>query len=90
MLDQMDAMSHDDVNTPYGHPAFVQMSADADSNTYQCQICSAQLSGRRTLYEHIRGTHLCVHVYECQYCGVAFKWRSGLKRHRIKCHMAPQ
>lgn len=64
-------------------------AAQVSDNIYQCHICAATLRGRRTLQEHIRGTHLCVHRYRCQYCGVTFKWRSGLKRHRTKCHLAP-
>lgn len=59
--------------------------ASSDDNLYSCHICEAKLRGRQTLYEHIRGTHLCAHIYRCPNCGLSFKWRSGLQRHRTRC-----
>lgn len=58
---------------------------NSDDNLYSCHICEAKLRGRQTLYEHIRGTHLCAHIYRCPNCGLSFKWRSGLQRHRTRC-----
>lgn len=59
--------------------------ANSDNNLYSCHICEAKLRGRQTLNEHIRGTHLCAHIYRCPNCGMSFKWRSGLQRHRSRC-----
>lgn len=59
--------------------------AGSDDNLYSCHICEEKLRGRQTLNEHIRGTHLCAHTYRCSTCGMSFKWRSGLQRHRSRC-----
>lgn len=66
-----------------------QSSKELADNNFKCDICFATLRSRRTLYEHIRGTHDCVQRYRCQHCDVTFKWRSGLQRHRPKCHLTP-
>ena len=53
-----------------------------------CQVCGATLKGKQTLREHIRGTHLALYSYRCRDCGLAFKWRSTLKNHRVQCAAA--
>lgn len=55
--------------------------------TYDCTVCDKKFRKRHELKEHVMGRHEHRSQYVCV-CGKAFKWRSSLKSHRDRCHMA--
>ena len=50
---------------------------------YTCHLCGAVVKDLQTIKEHIRGKHMQLHFYACEKCGRRFRWRSGLKNHRV-------
>ena len=54
-----------------------------------CPQCNITVSSVRVLREHIIGVHQGVHRYSCPYCEKGFRWRSGLRRHKVTCTSNP-
>ena len=53
--------------------------------TFTCKACKRTFKKKSHLEKHIIGMHLPGKQYQCNLCGMKFRWNGGLGRHRLKC-----
>ena len=60
------------------------MAAVHESAKYSCMICSTLFADKDALKEHVAALHNQEYRYVCDFCGVKYRWRASLARHKAQ------
>jgi uncharacterized C2H2 Zn-finger protein len=55
------------------------------TRTYQCDDCGALFNSRASLARHVSAQH-GNNVFTCVYCGLTYKYQTGLIKHQKTSH----
>ncbi|XP_067013593.2 zinc finger protein 37 homolog isoform X2 [Anabrus simplex] len=53
---------------------------------YKCEVCSSEYSTRKDLNLHKKKAHRDTNSFFCDECGLAFKLRTSLQKHKVSRH----